>query len=132
MQEDGVAGQRLPALDSPSQLLLSNLLDPDGMFQPAHSRLKQHLLHLGAGSARLWGKQQNTAFPVQAPLGTWKTNAGAEAGLKSVIHPFLINWVRTLDDYNFKPDAVPNPDMARFLGGTISVSNMPGESRVCI
>ena len=131
MQEDGVAGQRLPAQYSPSQLLLITLWNLDGKFQPAYSRLEQHLLHLGAGSARLWGKQQNTAFPLQAPLGTWKTNAGAEAGLKSMIHPFLIDWLRTLDDYNFEP-AVPNPDMARFLGGTVSVSDMPGESRVCI
>lgn len=70
-------------------------------------------------------------MPVQGrPIEDWEKDERAapppDADAKS---PALKAWLRTLGEHNFREEAVPDPDMADWLGGTVSVTaNRAGQT----
>ncbi len=84
----------------------------------------------GSHTQRLTHDERQGSQQVQGrprPLEKWEEDDEAEGGEGVLSSSVMKDWLRTLDAYNFNPDAVPEPSMANFLGGTVSVSaNRPG------
>ena len=68
--------------------------------------------------------------PQGRPLEKWEEDEEAEGAEGELTSTDMKEWIRSLANYNFDPDAVPDPAMANFLGGTVSVpANRPGQPR---
>ncbi|KAL0049732.1 hypothetical protein WJX82_008757 [Trebouxia sp. C0006] len=66
------------------------------------------------------------------PLERWEEDDEAEGGEGMLTSSVMKDWIRSLPDRNFDPDAVPDEAMANFLGGTVSIpANRPGRCAVC-
>lgn len=62
------------------------------------------------------------------PLERWEEDDEAEGGEGMLTSSVMKDWIRSLPDRNFDPDAVPDEAMANFLGGTVSIpANRPGQ-----
>lgn len=62
------------------------------------------------------------------PLERWEEDDEAEGGEGMLTSSVMKDWIRSLPDRNFDPDAVPDQAMANFLGGTVSIpANRPGQ-----
>jgi len=66
------------------------------------------------------------------PLERWEEDDEAEGGEGMLTSSVMKDWIRSLPDRNFDPDAVPDQAMANFLGGTVSIpANRPGQQLRC-
>ena len=79
----------------------------------------------------MMGEDRQGSFQQQGrPLEKWEEDEEAEGGEGELTSSDMKEWIRSLAGYNFDPDAVPDPAMANFLGGTVSVpANRPGWHR---
>ncbi len=67
------------------------------------------------------------------PLERWEEDDEAEGGEGMLTSSVMKDWIRSLADRNFDPDAVPEQAMANFLGGTVSIpANRPGQQVHCV
>ena len=67
------------------------------------------------------------------PLERWEEDDEAEGGEGMLTSSVMKDWIRSLPDRNFDPDAVPDQAMANFLGGTVSIpANRPGQRLHCV
>lgn len=66
------------------------------------------------------------------PLERWEEDDEADGGEGMLTSSVMKDWIRSLPDRNFDPDAVPDQAMANFLGGTVSIpANRPGQQMQC-
>ena len=67
------------------------------------------------------------------PLERWEVDDDVEGGEGMLTSSVMKDWIRSLPDRNFDPDAVPDQAMANFLGGTVSIpANRPGQQVHCV
>ena len=86
---------------------------------------------MSAGSQlqRMTSDERQSSQQIQGrPLEKWEEDDDAVGGEGMLTSSVTKDWLRTLDDYNVDSDAVPEPNMANYLGGTVSVSaHRPGQ-----